>query len=127
MGKFLKRLRAIRSNVNEIRTAATTFDSSTELVGFAQLKQVWSILKPAANLVKILTPEKADAIIDKVILMGDKVANGEGESEFTAEFAKVWGFIRTALFVAMQFTNDKADGVIEEIIEWGDYVAKDDL
>ena len=124
MGKFLKRLRAIRSQVEQIRTAANNFNPDSELVGFQDFKNAWVIIKPASELVKTLTPDRVDSFIDKLLAAGDEVANGGDESEFVKYFSEAWTYIRTALFVAMKFTSDKADGVIEEIIEWGDYIAE---
>lgn len=120
----MERIRLFK-RIREIRAAANSFDTTDDLVGFEKFKQVWAIIKPASQIVKIVTRDKVDDIIDKLILAGDKVANEQGESEFVNEFKKVWQYIKTALLIAMTFTGEKVDNVLEEIIEWGDYITKD--
>lgn len=129
MGRFLKIIHTVR----DIRESALSLPESysghlTKESWQDEFQKVWDIIKPATSLVKLVTPDKVDKIIDEVVILGDEIATGGAsenrKSEFIEKFSQAWEYVRNALFITMKFTGDKVDGIIEKIITWGDLISE---
>jgi len=134
MGKFLKNLRNIKTTLNEIREATEGVNESwsgeaaTPEAWHDEFKKAWDIVKPATQLVKMVTPDKVDKLIDELVKVGEEVAtkgaSPDSKSIFVEKFSHVWVYIKVSLLIAMKFTNDRVDVILGKIIAWGDLISE---
>lgn len=124
--KVLQQVREIRNNINNIPDSFS--GNLTREQWQENFKSIWDVIIPALSLVKLVTPDRVDKIIDELVIVGNEVASG-GASEnqksvFIEKFSMVWVEVRSALFHAMKFTGERVDSVIEKIIAWGDLISE---
>ncbi|MBE7178320.1 MAG: hypothetical protein INR69_18110 [Mucilaginibacter polytrichastri] len=83
----------------------------------AQFCMLWSgTVKPALNLVKIITGPKVDAQIDKLIEAADAVC--DGTSPQLGKFCMIWDQfnLKTLLQMVQLFTGPKVDMALNKFI-----------
>jgi hypothetical protein len=87
-----------------------------------------SVLDFAASLK--VTGEKVDAVLYRIIAVGNKMndgtANDTESEEFMEKLQQIWGISRKVLATVMILTDDKKDEIIEKAISIGDWISSID-
>lgn len=92
----------------------------------------WPTLRSVLDFAAFLkvTGEKVDIVLYRIIIVGDKMYNGnesEAESEeFMEKLQQIWGTSRKVLAAVTIFTDDKTDEIIEKAIGIGDWISSID-
>lgn len=140
MGRFIQKFRELRRARKNIKNAALSINDrsgplfrevlpgaiETEEAWHEKFVLAWTIISPTLSLLKIITKDQVDEVIDNIIAVGNRVANKSASADDEEWFIKFmgehWGKVRMALMFAMAFTNAKVDEVLAQIIDWGDIV-----
>lgn len=123
--RFIKRLREIKKNVKSLRGFA--FDEKEPWQIY--FRKIWPVLDAVLESVELLIrKEKAQDVINKIQIVGDKLASGQTDEkasqEFLKEFVKIWAQAKLFLNIVKIFTGRKTDKVIDKIIHYGNHLTK---
>lgn len=95
----------------------------------AKFMTYWPVVKAVFEFAEStrITRPKLDLQIQRIIILGDGMANNPSfnpDSEFILKTQKAWRIMRTILITITTFiTNDKNDDKIDKLIEIGDWIS----
>ncbi|MDX2002976.1 MAG: hypothetical protein SFW35_11120 [Chitinophagales bacterium] len=132
MMKLRERRKLRRERISKLAALSGQFNfkeikSHEDLIRhFAHL---WPFLKMALELMKTITRERGDRVIEEITSIGERIAAGnagnQDQTRLSLLFEKVWSWLRFALnMIATISTNSKVDAVIDDIIAMGDLICK---
>ena len=119
-----KELTAKALNVNAVINQQEKY-SESEVVAF--ICEFWPVIGPIAQLLKLITNDKADRLIDNISAIMDDIigkddVDASKQVELIAQFCELWPIIKTPLKWIKLFTNSKVDRVIDEFLKLGEAI-----
>ena len=114
------RAKAIRTKVDEDKQY-----TDGEVVKI--ICEYWSVIGPVAQMLKLVTNDKVDKIIDDFSALIDDVCGKDNvdaakQSELIAKFCEVWPMIKAPLKIVKLITNSKVDKIIDEFLKLGESI-----
>lgn len=105
--------------VSPISTGTITAVATTPADLLAKFKTYWPVAKGVLSTIKIITGDKVDKVIDKIIEGGDAIINAAPGTinDKIIEFCNVWHTLRGTISGIAQFIPGKAGAIIRDFIK----------